>query len=257
MTLKGKVAIVTGAARGIGRDIATRFVAEGAIVVIADMDEEQGRKTAAQLAADGAKVTSIPVDISKPEQVTAMVDKTVGEFSRVDILVNNAGVGSCIPFLDIKPEQWDRDIRINLTGTFLCAQAAARVMVKQGSGNIVNIASISGQRGGIGRGAYGASKAGVILLTKVMAVELGALGVCVNAVSPGPVDTDQSRGTHTPATRKAYRERIALGRYGQGSEIAAAVLFLASADASFVAGATLNVDGGFDATGLLYKDEPI
>jgi 3-oxoacyl-[acyl-carrier protein] reductase len=127
-------------------------------------------------------------------------------------------------------------------------------MVRQGSGRIVNIASISGQRGGVGRAAYGASKAGIIQLTRVMAVELASLGVGVNAIAPGPVDTDQSRGVHTPDTRRAYLDRIPLKRYGEGSEIAAATVFLASADSSFVAGHILNVDGGFDAAGLIFSD---
>jgi 3-oxoacyl-[acyl-carrier protein] reductase len=156
--------------------------------------------------------------------------------------------------LDLTLAEWERNLRINLTGTFLCAQAAARVMVEQGGGRIINIASISGQRGGVGRAAYGAAKAGVIQLTRVMAVELASRGVGVNAISPGPVDTEQSRGTHTPGTRRAYLDRIPLKRYGEGSEIAAAAVFLASSDASFVAGHVLNVDGGFDAAGLIFED---
>jgi 3-oxoacyl-[acyl-carrier protein] reductase len=254
MRLKGKVAIVTGGARGIGRSIATRFAAEGATVIIADVDREQAGRTVTDLGGNRASVWSIPVDVTEPAQVKSLMQKTVNEFGRLDILVNNAGVGSCKPFLDTTLEEWERDLRVNLTGTFLCAQAAARVMLKQGGGHIVNIASISGQRGGVGRAAYGASKAGVILLTKVMAVELGARGICVNAVAPGPVDTAQSRATHTPATRRAYGERIPLGRYGKGEEIAAAVLFLASDEASFLAGHTLNADGGFDAAGLAFKE---
>jgi NAD(P)-dependent dehydrogenase (short-subunit alcohol dehydrogenase family) len=130
-------------------------------------------------------------------------------------------------------------------------------MVRQpGGGRIVNIASISGQRGGVGRAAYGAAKAGVIQLTRVMAVELAARGVGVNAISPGPVDTVQSRGTHTPATRRAYLDRIPQKRYGTGAEIASAAVFLASGEAGFIAGHVLNVDGGFDAAGLIFEDEP-
>ena len=237
MRLKGKVTIVTGAARGIGRSIAARFATEGAYVIIADVDREQAQQTVAELKASGGAVWTIPVDVAEPAQVRALIQKTESEFGRLDILVNNAGVGSCRPFLEVTLEEWERDLRVNLTGTFLCAQAAARVMVRQGAGRIVNIASISGQRGGVGRAAYGASKAGVILLTKVMAAELGSLGVGVNAVAPGPVDTAQSRATHTPATRKAYFDRIPLRRYGKGEEIAAAVLFLASEEASLPSGA--------------------
>jgi 3-oxoacyl-[acyl-carrier protein] reductase len=254
MRLKGKIAIVTGGARGIGRSIATRFAAEGASVIIADVDRDQAVRTVAELGGNRASVWSIPVDVTEPLEVKSLMQQTVTEFGRLDILVNNAGVGSCKPFLDTTLEEWERDLRVNLTGTFLCAQAAAREMLKHGGGHIVNIASISGQRGGVGRAAYGASKAGVILLTKVMAVELGERGICVNAVAPGPVDTAQSRATHTPATRRAYGERIPLGRYGKGEEIAAAVLFLASDEASFLAGHTLNADGGFDASGLAFKE---
>src|SRR5204863_3494502 len=166
-------------------------------------------------------------------------------FQKLDILVNNAGVGLNKPFLTTTLEEWELQLRVNLTGTFLCAQAAACAMLERGGGRIVNVASISGQRGGQGRAAYGAAKAGVILLTKVMAVELAPLGVRVNAVSPGPVDTDQSRETHTASTRRAYFDRIPARRYGERAEIAAAVVFLASHEASFVNGHVLNVDGGF------------
>src|SRR3954465_7395394 len=137
---------------------------------------------------------------------------------------------------------------------FLCAQEAALLMLRRGRGQIINVASISGQRGGQGRAAYGAAKAGVILLTRVMAVELAALGIHVNAIAPGPVDTDQSRGTHTPETRRAYRERIPLHRYGERREIAAAALFLASTESSFINGHVLNVDGGFGSAGLMFDD---
>ncbi len=247
---------MTGAAQGIGRSIAARFAAEGACVIIADRDREQAQRTVAELKAAGGSVWTIPVDVAEPAQVKALMDQTESEFGRLDILVNNAGVGSCRPFLEVTLGEWERDLRINLTGTFLCGQAAARVMVRRGAGRIVNIASISGQRGGVGRASYGASKAGVILLTKVMAAELGPLGIGVNAVAPGPVDTAQSRATHTAATRQAYMDRIPLRRYGAGEEIAAAVLFLASAEASFLAGHTLNVDGGFDAAGLMFELGP-
>jgi NAD(P)-dependent dehydrogenase (short-subunit alcohol dehydrogenase family) len=249
-----KVAIITGAERGIGREIALRFAMEGARVVIADLDASAGT-AAAEIVARKGEAFPVNMYVTQPEMIDAAIAETVSRFGRLDVLVNNAGIASNVPVLETTLETWERNLRVNLTGTFLCAQAAARIMVQQGGGRIINIASISGQRGGIGRAAYGASKAGVIQLTRVMAVELASLGVGVNGIAPGPVDTDQSRGVHTPATRRAYIDRIPLKRYGEGSEIAAAAVFLASTDSSFVAGHILNVDGGFDAAGLIFNDD--
>jgi NAD(P)-dependent dehydrogenase (short-subunit alcohol dehydrogenase family) len=254
MKLDDKVAMITGSARGIGREIALRFAREGARVVVADLDESNARVVAAEIGATGREAFAVKLDVGSSTQVEGAFAATLQRFGRIDILVNNAGIGSCAPVLDLTLAEWERNLRVNLTGTFLCAQAAARVMVKQGRGRIINIASISGQRGGVGRAAYGAAKAGVIQLTRVMAVELASRGVGVNAISPGPVDTDQSRGTHTPGTRRAYLDRIPQKRYGEAAEIAAAAVFLASEDASFVAGHVLNVDGGFDAAGLIFDD---
>ena len=255
MRLRDDVAIVTGAARGIGNSIAVALAAEGARVVVADLDGHGARRAADEIVRLGGEAWSFPVDIADSALVQTLIDETQSRYGRLDILVNNAGVGLNKPFLATTLEEWDRQLRVNLTGTFLCGQAAGRAMVARGGGSIVNIASISGQRGGQGRAAYGAAKAGVILLTKVMAVELAPLSVRVNAVSPGPVDTDQSRQTHTPSTRRAYYDRIPLRRYGERKEIAAAVVFLASPEASFVNGHVLNVDGGFNAAGLQFEDD--
>ena len=255
MRLSEKVAIITGSGRGIGREMAMVFALEGARVVVADVDGETAREAAAEIVAAGGKALAVRVDITDPAQVAGMVQEALAGFGRVDILVNNAGIGLNRPFLDTTPEEWERVLRVNLTGTFLCAQAAACVMVEQGAGKIVNVGSISGQRGGEGRAAYGASKAGVMQLTKVMAVELAAKGVRVNAVSPGPVDTVQSRETHTEATRRAYLDRLPVRRYGERREIAAAALFLASDESGFVVGHILNVDGGFRAAGLMFDPE--
>jgi NAD(P)-dependent dehydrogenase (short-subunit alcohol dehydrogenase family) len=252
MRLLNDVTIVTGAARGIGSQIARRFAEEGARVVVADLDEERAEQVAASITAAGGTAIAAGVDITSQQQVERLMALAVSRFGKLDVLVNNAGVGLNQPLLATTLEQWEHVLRVNLTGTFLCAQAAARVMVKQRSGRIVNVASISGQRGGQGRAAYGASKAGVILLTRVMAVELAPHGVRVNAISPGPVVTEMSNGTHTPATRQAYHDRIPLGRYGEQQEIAAAALFLASTESSFVNGHTLNVDGGFYSAGLIF-----
>ena len=255
MRLARKVAIITGSGRGIGREMALMFASEGASVVVADVIGENARSVASEIAAAGGTAHAVQVDITDVSQVTSMIQETLDRFGRIDILVNNAGVGLNKSFLDTTLEEWERNINVNLTGTFLCAQAVARVMVRHGSGKIINIASISGQRGGAGRAAYGASKAGVVQLTKVMAVELTAKGISVNAIAPGPVVTDMSNRTHTEATRRAYLERIPMGRYGERREIAAAAVFLASDDSSFIAGHTLNVDGGFRAAGLMFGQE--
>lgn len=255
MRLANDVALITGAGRGIGSVIASRFAAAGARVIVADLDEASAKSTANSIGASGGQAFALKVDVSDPHEVQRLVETTCQQFGQLNVLINNAGIGLNKPFLTTTLEEWEQQLKVNLTGQFLCGQAAARQMVKQGSGRIVNVASISGQRGGQGRAAYGAAKAGVILLTKVMAVELSPLGVRVNAVAPGPVDTDQSRETHTPATRQAYYDRIPSRRYGEREEIAAAVLFLASAESSFVSGHILNVDGGFNAAGLLFDDE--
>ena len=252
MRLPDKKAVITGAGRGIGRQIALRFAAEGAQVVIADLRIEDARTVAAEIAAIGGKATAAHVDVGDAASVQKMIEAASAAFGPLDVLVNNAGVGLNKPFLTTTQAEWDLNLRVNLTGSFLCAQAAARVMVANGGGRIVNIASISGQRGGIGRSAYGASKGGVIALTKIMAVELAPLQVRVNAVAPGPVDTDQSRATHTASTRRSYLERIPMHRYGTADEIASGVVFLASDDSGFVTGHILNVDGGFNSAGLMF-----
>jgi 3-oxoacyl-[acyl-carrier protein] reductase len=250
--LAGKVSIITGAATGIGRTMASAFAAEGAQVIVADIDGERGQKTAADLSSEGWDAVNITTDITRPDQVQSLIDSTIARFGRIDALVNNAGTGLNKPFIDTTLDEWQRLMDVVLTGTFLCGQAVARQMLTQGHGSIVNIASISGQLGAQGRAAYGSAKAGVIQLTKIMAVELAAKGIRVNAVSPGPVVTEQSLSTHTAATRKAYLDRIPLHRYGERSEIAAAALFLASDEASFIHGHILNVDGGFAAAGLMF-----
>jgi 3-oxoacyl-[acyl-carrier protein] reductase len=253
--LSGKVAVITGAANGIGRSMACLFAAEGADVVIADIDLDQARRAAVEITAAGGRAQALQADITRPDQVQAMIDETLARHTRLDVLVNNAGVGLNRPFLDTTLDEWNNLLNVVLTGTFLCSQAAARAMVRQGHGTIVNVASISGQRGAQGRAAYGAAKAGVIQLTRVMAVELAPRGVRVNAVSPGPVDTDQSTGTHTAATRRSYQDRIPVHRYGERHEVAAAAAFLASDDAGFIHGHVLNVDGGFHAAGLIFDPD--
>lgn len=252
MKLQNQAAIVTGSGRGIGRAIATRLAREGASVVIGDLVRENAETTACAFRDAGWRAHAVQVDVTVPEQVQAMVQSALKAFGSLDILVNNAGVGLNRPFLQTSLEEWERVLRINLTGTFLCSQAAACVMSEAGGGRIINIASVSGERGAQNRSAYGASKAGVIQLTKVMALELAAKGIRVNAVSPGPVLTEMTGVTHPPEIRQSYHARIPMARYAIPEEIAAVVAFLASDEASFINGHTIEVDGGFIASGLIF-----
>jgi NAD(P)-dependent dehydrogenase (short-subunit alcohol dehydrogenase family) len=251
MRLEGKFALVTGAARGIGFAIARALAREGAGVAIADVNAEGAEAAAAALAKDGARAIGIPVDVADPASVAALVAKIVESFGRIDVLVNNAGIGSNTHFLEIGLDEWQRVLGVNLTGAFLVAQAVAREMVKTGGGKIVNIASVSGQRGGSGRAAYGSAKAGLIMLTKVMAVELAPYGINVNAIAPGAVETEMAKFAHDEATRAAYGYLIPMQRYGTPEEIADAAVFLASDESRYVHGHTLNVDGGFAEAGLI------
>ena len=252
MRLKGKFALVTGAARGIGFAIARALAREGAGVAIADLNGDGVASVAAALAKDGAHAISIQADVADPASVAAMVTKIMESFGRIDVLVNNAGIGSNTPFLEISLEEWQRIVGVNLTGAFLVAQAVAREMVKTGGGKIVNIASVSGQRGGTGRAAYGSAKAGLIMLTKVMAVELAPHGINVNAIAPGAVETEMAKFAHDEATRAAYGYLIPMQRYGTSDEIADAAVFLASDESRYVHGHTLNVDGGFAEACLMF-----
>jgi NAD(P)-dependent dehydrogenase (short-subunit alcohol dehydrogenase family) len=250
--LTGDVALVTGSARGIGRSIAEAFAREGASVVISDRDAEAAEKAKDAILAAGGHAVCHRADVSDALDIEALFGFCDGAFGRLDILVNNAGIGTTRLFLDTPLDEWERTLRVNLTGTFLCSQAASRVMVRQGSGRIINIASLSGQRGGTGRAAYGASKAGVELLTKVMSVELAGHGISVNAIAPGPIDTDTAKAMHTKATREAYRRLIPQRRYGQEEDVAQAAVFLACRSARYICGHTLNVDGGFLSAGLMF-----
>jgi 3-oxoacyl-[acyl-carrier protein] reductase len=252
MKLKDQVAIVTGAGRGIGRAIALRMTAEGASVTVADIVAENAARVAKEIQEDGGRAHAVTVDVTDPVQVEAMTRATLETLGRLDILVNNAGIGLTRLFLNTSLEEWERVLKVNLTGVFLCSQAASAVMVRQGGGRIINLASLSGQRGGTGRAAYGVSKAGVSMLTRVMAVELAPCGITVNEIAPGPVNTEMTAVTHDEATRQAYYNLIPMRRYAERDEIAAAAVFLASPDAAFINGQTLNVDGGFGAAGLIF-----
>jgi len=255
MRLKGKVALVTGAGGGLGTAIAKRFAREGASLMCADRDGARAEGTASAITRAGASAHAIQADVADPVQCDAQVTETVRRFGRIDIAVNNAGIALHKLALDTSLEDWDRVLRINLTGSFLTAQAAARHMVEQGGGRIIQIGSISGQRGNMGGIAYGASKAAVMHICKVLTVELSGQGVMVNAIAPGPIETGISN--HGPARKRGYLDRIPTHSYGNVDAVASAALYLASDECDWVTGHVLNVDGGYGAAGLSYDPAEI
>ena len=244
-----KVALVTGAARGIGLAAAKRFLAEGWRVALLDIEAELLAETDKALA-NPAATLAIHCDVSDENAVAAAFKQAFQHFGRLDALVNNAGIAIFKPLLETTKADWDRVLAVNLSGPFLCTQAAAPLMRENGGGAIVNITSISALRASTLRTAYGTSKAGLAHLTKQFAVELAGLGIRVNSVAPGPVDTAMAKAVHTPAIRADYHDNIPLNRYGLEEELAEAIFFLCSSKASYITGQMLCVDGGFEATGI-------
>ncbi len=243
------VAVVTGGARGIGLAIAEWFLDQGHRVALLDIDSDTLFKTEAKLA-QPERVLALHCDVSKPPLVQVSIDAVDARFGRIDALVNNAGVAIFKPIGETSFDEWRFVLGTNLDGAFLCTQACAPVMIRGGGGAVVNIASISGLRASTLRVAYGTSKAALIHLTRQQAVELGDVGVRCNVVAPGPVDTEMAKLVHTVAIRSDYYDAIPLNRYGTTDEIAQAVGWLCSSEASFVNGQVLAVDGGFDAAGV-------
>jgi NAD(P)-dependent dehydrogenase (short-subunit alcohol dehydrogenase family) len=244
-----KVALVTGAARGIGLATAKRFLADGWPVALLDIDGGNLARTLAQLGKPDVTL-AITADVSDPAQVERAYKEFSARFGRLDALVNNAGIAIFGPILDTRFEDWQRVLAVNLNGPFLMTQAAVPLMRENGGGAIVNITSISGLRASTLRVAYGTSKAGLAHLTKQQAVELATLGIRVNAVAPGPVDTAMAKAVHTPEIRADYHDHMPLNRYGLEEELAEAIFFLCSDRASYITGQVLAADGGFDATGI-------
>lgn len=251
--LSGKVATITGAGQGMGAAIARRFGAAGAIVVVSDIDLSRADSVAAAIRKEGGRANAVKVDVTNENDAQSLVATALDNFGKLDIHVNNAGVSTTKLFLDTTAADLKFNFDVNLLGAFLCGQAAARQMKQQGGGRIINITSLSGQRGGVGRGAYGASKAGLELLTKVMSVELAGWGINTNGIAPGAIKSAMSDEHHDAATRAAYTYLIPQRRYGLPQEIADAALFLASDAASHICGHILNVDGGYLTAGLMFE----
>jgi len=244
MRLKDRVAIVTGAARGIGRAIAVALAREGARVAAWDLDLVQLDDLVGQVRARGGEVLALSVDVTRKEQIQEAVGQVLARWGRIDILVNNAGIYEVLPVEAISEEQWDRVLAVNLKGSFLCSQAVIPAMKRQGSGSIVSMASSAGKSGGTLSGAhYAVSKAGVICLTKQLARELGPHGITANAVAPGRIDTPMIH-LASDEENEAFRLRTPLGRLGTPEDVAGAVVFLVSDEASFVTGEIVDVNGG-------------
>lgn len=252
MRFQDQVVVVTGAGRGIGYALAERFQQEGAKVVIAEINAETGKA-----AADKLKATFEQLDVRDAQAVARVVDSIVARHGRIDVWVNNAGIAHKALAVDLEPEDWDADIGVMLSGAFYCAHHVGRVMLKQGKGAMVNVASVNGLFAQKARAAYCSAKAGLIMLTKVLASEWGAHGIRVNAVAPGVVMTDlvQQGIDQGLVTEQSYLSRIPMGRLGELNEVVEAVTFLASSEASFVTGEIMRVDGGWTAYHLFYPYE--
>lgn len=245
MKLANKVAVVTGAARGIGRASAERLLAEGAKVVIADVDSDRLNETAKAIGSPG-KVLAVVTDVSKKDQVEALIVAAVREFGRVDIMVNNAGIAMVQDFLDVTKADYDKVLGVNLEGAFWGTQAAARQMIAQGEGGvIINMSSINSGLANPRVATYAITKGGMNQITGTAAVAFARNGIRVVGVGPGTIDTEMVRGEFvSDATEQAILSRTPLGRYGTAAEIAAVVAFLASDDASYITGETIYPDGG-------------
>lgn len=245
VTLEGKIALVTGSSRGIGRDIAIELARAGADIAVNypfEAELENAKETVRQIESLGKRAVLIEADVSNPRSCEEMISKTVAGLGKLDILINNAGITADTLMLRMKESDWDRVIDINLKGTFNCIKASLREMMKN-KGRIINISSVIGIMGNAGQANYAASKAGIIALTKSVAKEMGSRGICCNAIAPGFIETPMTQAL-PEEVRKDYFTRIPLGRFGTSQDVANAVVFLAGPGASYINGTTIVVDGG-------------
>lgn len=249
MQLQGQVAFVAGAGRGIGKAIALRFAQEGADIAVLDLNGESARSTGEEIKKLGRRAFVKTTDVGDYDQVQSFVADAVRALGKIDILVNNAGIAKSQPFLEISNGNWENHLKIHLSGTFYCSQATARDMTKRRYGRIISIASVAGLMGPIDAAPYGAAKAGIIGLTRSMALDLADYGITANAIAPGPIDTELLR---TAWSGEAYEERanhIPICRLGSVGEIAHTALFLALPDSAYISGSVIVVDGGSVAAG--------
>ncbi len=243
MRFQNEIVLVTGSARGIGREIATAFAKEGAITIISDINAESCQKTAQELVAQGFKADAMTCDVTKLASAEEMVNKILDKYNRIDILVNNAGITKDNLFLRMREEEWDAVLTVNLKGTFNCCKAVAKSMLKARKGKIISIASVIGILGNIGQANYAASKAGIIGLTKSLAREFASRNITVNAIAPGYIKTDMTDQLKEE-TRQQILQNVPLARMGTPEDVAGVCLFLGSNAANYLTGQTIKVDGG-------------
>lgn len=243
LSLEGKVALVTGGARGIGKEIALRFAKEGADIAICDVNLEETEETAKEIQKTGRQCLAFKTDVTDSKDVQSAIDKILDKLGKLDILINNAGITRDSLVLRMSEEDWDKVIAVNLKGCFICTRVATKVMLKQRFGKIVNLASIIGIMGNTGQANYAASKAGIIGLTKSVAKELASRGVSVNAIAPGFIKTEMTAKL-SDDVQKRMLSVIPLGRFGEPKDVADLALFLSSENSSYITGQVIQIDGG-------------